>query len=773
MPWHAKRRHFIVLLAALIVAGVALFARALFLGETFAERDLGSYHAAVKSLIAPLALLSSGIPQWNPFFGSGQPFAANPHHALFYPLTALFILLPYDWAFRLQVILPPLVAVPCMAWFLRVLGRSRCAALAGGLAWGLGGLLLSATNLLPLLFASATLPLSLGFVARVLRRPDLGGVAGLALALGLQALAGEPFTLFATALLVLATLAASARPPGPKPWLHLGAGAALALLLAAIVLLPGARHAGLTIRAAGLSDAMANEWSMPPVRALELFSPHVLGHVDRAHPARYWGAPLYGPKVFALYYALYPGLVMGVLALLAWGSRRRVLLPWAAVALVGYAIAIGDHFVLWRLLRHVPGLAGLRYPEKAAVIPYLAAIVAASHGFDWFVVGLARRRRGLLLVLASLAGLGAGLAVVVRWRWAGHGIVTRDATLDACRVTAVAGTLALALWLARRWRRGSRGLLVCGLLGLDLVSAGRALVPTLPIARVATPPGFLLPLIEADEPQLLFHMADWNAAFAQAGGLANPPAPARWGLAMTLERDFDFAQLRWTHDATYAWMEAANATPSIIEPLLARRGVTAIVKLSEGARWEGDRVVVPGGAPLVQALVARRTNAFAFAADGVVPVRGVAGWKAQVRTLGARAERTVCVEDSELDRGDATFGPAQVSVQHRTPMAISVAVQAAGPAPAFVAINQSWHPDWHAWVDGQPTRVVRTDLALSGVVVPPGRHELRLAYDDPWLEAGLRISLAAALACLGLLIWHRRRAVRAWLHKPTASEGCD
>jgi uncharacterized membrane protein YfhO len=55
-------------------------------------------------------------------------------------------------------------------------------------------------------------------------------------------------------------------------------------------------------------------------------------------------------------------------------------------------------------------------------------------------------------------------------------------------------------------------------------------------------------------------------------------------------------------------------------------------------------------------------------------------------------------------------------------------------------------------LDGQPLRIYRTELSLSGVVVPSGKHKIEIAYRDPWMTAGLGISGASALACLVLLV---------------------
>src|SRR5204863_2514393 len=174
----------------LLAAGVFvfLFHRALFLGETFVSRDLARFYRPMKSLLVPLTRASRGLPLWNPLHHAGQPFAANPHHELFHPATTLYFLLPFEWAFRFEVMLPPVAAALAMAFLLRALGRSRAASAFGALAYGLSGGLLAATNLMPTLLAYAVLPAFGGFAVRLARSGRRRDVAGAALAFGLAAL---------------------------------------------------------------------------------------------------------------------------------------------------------------------------------------------------------------------------------------------------------------------------------------------------------------------------------------------------------------------------------------------------------------------------------------------------------------------------------------------------------------------------------------------------------------------------------------------------------
>jgi uncharacterized membrane protein YfhO len=53
--------------------------------------------------------------------------------------------------------------------------------------------------------------------------------------------------------------------------------------------------------------------------------------------------------------------------------------------------------------------------------------------------------------------------------------------------------------------------------------------------------------------------------------------------------------------------------------------------------------------------------------------------------------------------------------------------------------------------------VVRTDLSLSGVLVPAGQHRVEFEYFDDALAAGLAVSVVAAVACLAMVLLARRR----------------
>ncbi len=294
-----------------LAAWAALFAPAVLRGETFVERDLFVFHRPLKALLVRLVNETGGLPLWNPYLGSGQPFAANPQQALFHPLTSLFFLLPFEWAFRLQVALPPLAAGAGMFLLQRQRRRSRTAAGLSALSWGLGGYLLSATHLLPTLFAASLLPAVAGCALGVTRSRGGRWPAALAGLVTLVALGGEPTTLLLTPVVIATALAGTCGRDRRRAGLRVVLALALGAGLAACQLLPALRLAAHSVRAQGLDERAASLWSMPVARLGELAVPSAFAlRRDRSQ-----GPAQYPDRGEPFLYSLYPGAAVTVLAL--------------------------------------------------------------------------------------------------------------------------------------------------------------------------------------------------------------------------------------------------------------------------------------------------------------------------------------------------------------------------------------------------------------------------------------------------------------------------
>ncbi|HVN32241.1 MAG TPA: hypothetical protein VMT45_09645 [Thermoanaerobaculaceae bacterium] len=732
-------------------------------GETFCERDLAALERPLRVLLVRLWQESQGLPLWNPLVNMGQPFAANPHAAVFHPLSWLFLILPWELAFRLQVLLPLLASFAGMILLLRTMGRSLPAALLAGCSWGFGGLMLSLTNLLPMLLTVAPVPATLAFAVRLVRRGSRADALGLAACFALVCAGGEPVTVLAALLLLAAAGAGLSSDTGPAvdrgqnvlvPFARVAGAALMGAAAAAVVILPGLSLAARSVRSAGLSLERSETWSLPPIRLLELVLPHLMGHTEGITAAAYWGSSAYPVKQFPLIYSIYPGLLIAALAVAALGRPRRERLVWASIGGAGLLLAFGGHAPLWLALRTVvPFSGGLRYPEKLIVLTVFAVTVLAAAGLDDLLARERRAMRRVSVLLATAAGLAAvaGITVfaVTTWRgaavWESLGIPIGATAVFAQRFPAdcavacsvgLASLLGLSV-LARRGSARATALLAAALV-VDLLVAGKPLVPTRPPAEVDALSPVLRPLIEAPAAGRLFNLAEWHPPGPIFAAVPTSPLPAVRGIATAMDTDADLTQLDWSARATRLFWRTVGADSRAMAPLLLRRGVGAVLAYKDAPRARAALTFL------------RDPQPDAFCADRIVSFDGDEAWVAAVLSLGPEVRTATLVEGQDALGLPSRPASCRAEIVARSPERLDIAFSGAGPVSSLLAINQTWDEGWSATMDGQATRLWRTDVSLSAVVVPPGRHRVKLLYRDRAIERSRFVSGAAVL--LGLSI---------------------
>ena len=640
----------VALLAPTVAATLAVFWNVLVRGEVFAARDHAAFYWPVKSIYAALARNSAGIPLWNPFLASGQPFAANPEHAVFHPLTTLFLLLPFETAFVLQVILPFLVSAGSGLFLARALRLSGAAAALSAVAWGYGGATLSTLHLVPTLLTIAPLPAVLGCAVRLGSRSSRVDVLGFGVLYGLMVLGGEPPVLLMGAFLAgVAVLhgrlldGGAGAPPSPLTGAlgRLLAGGLLGVAIGAATLVPGFSHALKTVRAEGLDARSANTFTLPSVRLADL----ALGDTwnlltadggDTAATER-----LYPGKRSPFLISIYPGLLLLAGAAAGWFPRRSPARLWALPAVLGVLIALGAATPVFPAMRHIPILSGIRFPERFLLMTLAALAVAGTCGLSRL---LERESRGL-----RSAALGGMLALAAATAVASAG--GAPAGPLGIRVVRQVALLALGLGLVAVAARATSGsalrLLPAFLLAADLSAAGRPLVGSRPPAELRALPAPLLPLLKSPPRGYVFHAAAHDRLRGELPSLASPPFLAQYGIASALDRDFDKTELVWSAHATRTVLQALSSHPAQADAILARRGIAAIVTFrreapatafeSEG-RTPSERLAllaVPNPQPL------------AFAAARLVGASGAAGWRREVTAAGAAARALAVVDPAD------------------------------------------------------------------------------------------------------------------------------
>ena len=135
-----------------------------------------------------------------------------------------------------------------------------------------------------------------------------------------------------------------------------------------------------------------------------------------------------------------------------------------------------------------------------------------------------------------------------------------------------------------------------------------------------------------------------------------------------------------------------------------------------------------------------------------------------VTAPGFDPSRVVVVE------GDPGLGPSPAAgsgppgeVSYAQLGTQSARMEVVAPAPAVVLVRVPFDPNWHASVDGKPGRILPADDLDMGIAVPPGRHVVTLAYDDPWIGYGLLGSVFGVTLLGAAFVVLRRRVPPAAL----------
>lgn len=196
--------------------------------------------------------------------------------------------------------------------------------------------------------------------------------------------------------------------------------------------------------------------------------------------------------------------------------------------------------------------------------------------------------------------------------------------------------------------------------------------------------------------------------------------PLNGSLDNRMEVTFGYNPLELSRYAQY--LEAAQANPKLLNGL----AVTAALNAANGTLSTNPaalpRIYAPeavSAAPGRAAAAARLGSldpAHEAVAEGIAAIERNGG--AKVRITGY----------------DGNEYRAEYEAEHETLLRIAV--------PYF--------PGWRAEVDGRAVRTAPVDVALVGVVVPAGRHELTVHYRSTWLATAAAIS---GLAWLGMGLW--------------------
>jgi uncharacterized membrane protein YfhO len=72
--------------------------------------------------------------------------------------------------------------------------------------------------------------------------------------------------------------------------------------------------------------------------------------------------------------------------------------------------------------------------------------------------------------------------------------------------------------------------------------------------------------------------------------------------------------------------------------------------------------------------------------------------------------------------------------------------------PSVLVLTDNYYPSWRAYVDGQPTKVLRADYTFRAVPLSPGKHNVVFRFESKQYRLGLIVSLLALLTLAAVAV---------------------
>ena len=777
-----ERRHDIAAVALLLLIEAVFFADVIAGRGVFFFRDFSRYYFPIKKMQRDI-VLGGEFPWWTRAYSAGQPLAANPEHETFYPLNWLILLPNYVAALHLQTLVHVAIALAGMYALLRSLKLRAFASFIGAVSFGLGGALLSKTNMSPFLFSAAWVPLTCLFTRNFLRTGNRRQYVWAVACLAMQLLIGEPTTVMQTVLIAggYAMWSAYQSKSWSALWRIVAIGTA-ALLLAAVQIVPGLDFVRDSARSRPFSLPAVGQWSMPWAKLLELVFPNIFGHHFAAGTTLFWGANLYGDTSVPFLLSVYPGLLITLLAIAGMISRRRGAFIVALSSCITIILAAGRHTPLLHALYATGLVKTLRYPEKFAMTLVFILTVFGAYCVEALQDGDDRVRRAALWIAAAIASMSVALFVASATPAYGE-MLTRifdlqpiatpivahvshvDWGIATLRALALLALIATARFATRRvWMLAAAALLV-----IDLARLAPEISPRLPSSLYDEPP---IPAPLRDNRFRLFQQADLNleapisattpaTAPTSIGmrfrdvpeiqyGYRNALFPffgAAWQVQTVLEHDVDATNLLPTVDFTRAVQFASRSGGGrAIAAAMAMSNARFRAVLRRAPRQSSDpRLVQP-----VAFVETTRQPRYYFGSP-VVEVRDVDDFASKLAS--AAYPHSVAFVAAPLSiTGSGTVRSAVESTN-----SASIDVEANGPALLVMSVTPNRY--WRIFVDGVPARPIVTNVGYQSVVVPSGRHQVTMRYRNPVVIVSALVSILMAVAMAWIACKRQRLAV--------------
>ena len=737
--------------------------------------------------VAMAALSRGEVPFINDSASGGEPLLANPNAALLYPTVLLEKVLPPASAFNLHYLAQVLWAFFGARALARRLGVSPGAAFFSGVAFAFSGMMLSyASAFMNSSAAAAWMPWCAAAALDVSRaanpRAAVRPAAALALALGLQLLAGEPALSLVTLLFCGFLMAGKTFLFVPRAIdaartavAAIGAGLAAAGLAAAM-LLPLAAVLPLSYRGQHLYSERAFGASPFALwRAIEWLFPRFGGDPGALVAGAHWQYALHSGDLVYVWCVTFGTLPL--LVLLCGALRRRFwsrATAWlAAGGLLALLFSFGTVSPAGRLLFSIGWLRRLRYPIKFYLIVTLCVALLAGFALDRLREQGPRRRDSAVLAAFALLYAAAFILsapggaldraagpLLAHLAWPAAALL--PGIRRSFRADAVLGLSSVAVLAAYLFARRSAAAGV-GVRALSLAALLLTLPWALPLfvsagqTDLARPPAVLAAFSPDGRVYVSPRLPEFNVL---SSGSAHPLMKPTVATLARIQVEELLPQTGAPFGVRYAFDADPDGSYGYYNRLC-QEAIAASSAAEKGRllRVFGARWVLDDEGPVLPDL--RVVTGFEIAgrrlylmeipqplpelrwASRVRRAPSLSGALELVRSAGFDPLSEVVLPGASDLPGARAGDPARLTRAVVRPDRASARVEA--PAAGHLLFARTYFGAWKARVDGERTRVLVANARDLAVAVPSGTHTVEFEYDRSPFRRGVAVQAAVLL----------------------------
>ncbi len=770
----------------------------IFSGGSFFRRDILRFYYPMWKYGAT-CLKGGEIPLWNPLVNMGQPFLANVQTCAFYPLTVLFFLPSFLWAFNSYIVLHLVLAGFFTYLWMRDCEVSHPSAILAALAYSLSGYSMSTMQLTISLCSAAYFPLVLLCFRRALLDRSFLWKSLTGVTLLFQYLAGDPAIFigsvlvlsFFTVYLVLREFLAQ------KRWV-LGPGVSLIQVfavffgLSAFQSLLFAELIGRSMRV----DFVTGEKMLWSMQYNDLVSIAVPFFSDLSmYVMNYWSRQSWLEN----YYAGVTVLALAGLSGLFRKRNARLGCHWL-LAILGLGMALGSHSLIYvSFYKFFPLLNFVRYPIRFFYIFSFAVACLAGFGLE----GLSKKDElknwavrligiGLIVLLVAVLWLTLSFDSIVlklfesaknhfsellKYYYTEADFMDSiTATLNNAKRSLIFLSFSLAAFFAALTLKVRRAVLVSfiGVLALLDLSGGNVVEPAVKGSLIETLSPNLKVILKDQDTKLFRISASPQTAreqnFHDAAGFVAQWQDQKERLVSSFMMvyglydfmGYDSVILREVDNVQKIFAKLKLSDPKHLVEFQGYRFESRIMDLLNVKYVASPNPRLTGPLKLVR----KSTVSHLYLNQSYLPRAFLVQNAVIAKTAGESLEKimskdfdplkTVYLEESPpaLSSGRTPPVPERlekmsggVTISKYSAELVRMTAEVGLEAP-WLFFSDAYYPGWVAEVDGKPTKIYKANYAFRAIRLSPGNHEIVWRYDPILFKVGSAITLATLFALM-------------------------